>query len=303
MTVPPTPTPKLDFDAIAAALSPLAHKQVFFIGGAPKSGTTWLQLLLDAHPDISCGGEGHYADKLLQFLQRGCRDYNNFVHTKNRSIFDGIYAQPTIDSRDLLYLSANAVLLMLARQQKGRDVAIIGDKTPDNVLMFPALAALFPKAKFIHIIRDGRDCAISAWFHNKRINAPQFTEKFPTIGPFLRYFAGVWVDAMQKGENFATATPENCLSVRYEDLIAEPIATLDRVIGFLGGARDPSLLEACHSEAGFEKLSGGRPRGREDRNSFFRQGMSGNWRSHFDALSELEFRTMAEPWLSRLGYL
>ena len=162
---------------------------------------------------------------------------------------------------------------------------------------------MFPRAKFIHIIRDGRDCATSAWFHNRRVNAPEFAGKFPTIGPFLAYFAGVWADAMKKGANFAAAAPDRCLAVRYEDLIAEPIATLGQAIGFLGGAHDPSLLEACHREAGFEKLSGGRPRGLEDRNSFFRLGIPGNWRTHFDAISELEFRTLAEPWLSRLRYL
>ena len=302
MSVPPKPTADLDYDAVAARLASLAGKQIFFIGGAPKSGTTWLQLLLDAHPEISCGGEGHYADKLVGFLQRACRDYNAFIQTKNRGIFDGIYAQPTLDVQDLLFLSANAVLLMLSRQQNGRDAAIIGDKTPDNVLMFPTLAAIFPRAKFIHIIRDGRDCAISAWFHNKRINSPQFAEKFPSMAPFLAYFAGVWVDAMKTGHSFAAAVPDRCLAVRYEDLCAQPVATLARITGFLGASCDETLLEACHRAAGFETLTGGRAPGQEDRDSFFRQGMSGNWRRHFDTMTELEFRTRAEPWLSRLRY-
>ena len=47
-----------------AALAALTGKQMFFIGASPRTGTTWLQLLLDAHPDISCRGEGHFFDSL-----------------------------------------------------------------------------------------------------------------------------------------------------------------------------------------------------------------------------------------------
>ena len=46
-----------DFDALHQAIALIRRKQVFFIGGAAKSGTTWLQLLLNAHPEISCSGE------------------------------------------------------------------------------------------------------------------------------------------------------------------------------------------------------------------------------------------------------
>src|ERR1700722_16518864 len=50
----------LDYEALSAEIAALRRKQLFFIGGAAKSGTTWLQLLLDRHPAISCNGEGHF---------------------------------------------------------------------------------------------------------------------------------------------------------------------------------------------------------------------------------------------------
>ena len=43
-----------------SAIAELAKRQLFFVGGAPRSGTTWMQHMLDAHPDISCRGEGHF---------------------------------------------------------------------------------------------------------------------------------------------------------------------------------------------------------------------------------------------------
>ena len=48
----------MDLIGNTRALADLAGKQLFFVGGAPRSGTTWLQQLLNAHPDCSCRGEG-----------------------------------------------------------------------------------------------------------------------------------------------------------------------------------------------------------------------------------------------------
>ena len=50
----------------------LAERQLFFIGGAPRSGTTWLQLLLDCHPEVSCRGEGLFWKELAEPLVAEC---------------------------------------------------------------------------------------------------------------------------------------------------------------------------------------------------------------------------------------
>ncbi|MFP6691035.1 MAG: sulfotransferase, partial [Alphaproteobacteria bacterium] len=49
-------------------------KPLFFICGAIKSGTTWLQLMLDAHPDIACRGEGHLPNMLCRAWERRCKN-------------------------------------------------------------------------------------------------------------------------------------------------------------------------------------------------------------------------------------
>ena len=59
-----------DYDSLHLSISELRSKQIFFIGGAIKSGTTWLQLLLDSHPDVSCDGEGHFPDHFAPLLKR-----------------------------------------------------------------------------------------------------------------------------------------------------------------------------------------------------------------------------------------
>jgi len=70
-----------------ARLSGALERQIFFVGGAPKSGTTWLQVLLDCHPQISCSGEGHFVGHLLPRLKSALESHNRFTIGKSESVF------------------------------------------------------------------------------------------------------------------------------------------------------------------------------------------------------------------------
>ena len=59
-----------DYRRQHAQILEILEKRIFFVGGAMKSGTTWLQLSLDAHPHLSCGGEGHFTNQLAPRLDR-----------------------------------------------------------------------------------------------------------------------------------------------------------------------------------------------------------------------------------------
>jgi hypothetical protein len=59
---------------------------------------------------------------------------------------------------------------LLLAQYDHENVKFIGKNTPDNVLYLPILGRLLPKARFIHVIRDGRDSAVSGWFRNVRVS-------------------------------------------------------------------------------------------------------------------------------------
>src|SRR5579862_4624848 len=139
-----TPADRLDFEGLQRAVDDLRRKQVFFVGGAPKSGTTWLQLLLNAHPDISCSGEGHFPNKLLPGLAKTLKQHNNAINTKSQTIFNGLNEQPLFTNRHALYLATAAISLMLCPPGKATQARIVGEKTPDNVRYFELLATLFP---------------------------------------------------------------------------------------------------------------------------------------------------------------
>lgn len=284
-----------------ARMSRLRHMPLFFIGGAMKSGTTWLQMLLDSHPRLGCGGEGHFMDRLSPGLDEALLAYNRYVHGKN-SIFREIGGYGIFSAEDCGYLLSQAILLLMDKTSGKPGALAIGEKTPNNVEYYDLLHRLFPQARFVTIIRDGRDAAVSAWFHNRRTSPDWFSGKFPTLMQYVDYFAYYWGDYVRRGEEFRSAHPDLCHCLRYEDLLARPADTLAALLAFLGVDNGAATVDACLEATSFLRLSQGRERGQEDTASFFRKGVSGDWRNHFDPPMLDLFRSQAHGWLEKMGY-
>jgi len=286
-----------------ARIGALADAQMFFIGGSMKSGTTWVQLLLDAHPDIACKGEAHVPDEIAPLLMSSLDQYNQRVAEKNRTVFGEIEGFPLYNRDDLAYLIGTTLLLAFAKSAPDKSLRAIGEKTPDNVRQFDLLRAIFPAAKFLHVVRDGRDCAVSCWFHNLRTNPDWARSVHPSLSAYATMFAREWAADIASAEQFAAAYPNACLTVRYEDLLANTSSVLRGVLAFLGVPTGAEVAARCVGAAAFERLADGRRRGEENRESFFRYGTQGNWREHLDQATNDAFIATAEPWLARFGYL
>jgi len=197
---PPEKLAALHKTAAAASAKPL-----FFICDTIKSGTTWLQLMLNAHPEIACRGEGHLPNMLLPGLGKALKQYNSQIGFKNESIFNEIEGFPRFGDSHHYALFQTAVGLLLA-QYDGEEIRLIGEKSPDNVLALPLLSRLFPHAKFIHLIRDGRDAAVSGWFHNLRVSKEWVEKEFGNLKAFAEHYAHGWVRVSRPGVNSARKT-------------------------------------------------------------------------------------------------
>jgi hypothetical protein len=290
-----------DFEAIHSAIAQLRAKQIFFVCGAVKSGTTWLQILLDAHPDVSCRGEGHLADRLDPLLTKSLADYNSALGAKNRHIFGQLPQFPLFAEDHRLYLLACAIALLLSKQAKGKSVKAVGEKTPDNIRYLGLLSRLFPQAKFVHIVRDGRDCAVSCWHHNLRLFNQRTRDQFGSIDNFAASFADTWVSEVVAAVRFGEAQPDRYAAIRYEDLIADTENAARGLFAFLGVGRHQDVVAKCCAAASFEQLSG-RVRGEENRDSFFRKGAVGDWRRDLGDATKQTFLNKAEHLLMRFGY-
>jgi hypothetical protein len=293
-----------DFRRMTEEILRVRDFDIFFVGGSVKSGTTWLQVLLDRHPRIRCNGEAHFFDELASRVGSSCVSYNNYIDHLNRTVFPELPGSSTLREDDFLYLVGVAASLLLAQQTEERPgVTAVGEKTPLNVHHLSLADLLFPGCKMVHMVRDGRDCAVSAWFHNLRVS-PNWKDGPPLpFAEFAGNFARGWVADLASADFFVRQFPDRSYVVRYEDLLADAPAALGRLCRFLAVDDDPEVMRACCEQASFRALSGGRDNGEERTDSFFRKGTAGDWRRHFDAEADAAFRREAEHWLRDLGYL
>src|SRR5579859_3451881 len=258
-----------DFVAIHDEVAALLAKQIFFVGGVEKSGTSWFQQLLDRHPEISCDGESHFPDVLYPALKNAVEEYNRQILAPERNPLRNELDQPHpgLDSPTLDYLYATAILCSLRKQIIDDHVRAVGERTPKNAHVFDRIARLFRSARFIHIVRDPRDVGVSCWFHARRAQPAEMRPHMTPVTYFAREYAGIWNEVVGRGIRFGASHPTQYCELRYEDLLAEPILTFARICRFLGVDDSEPTVRRCLEEASFEKLSRGRSRGQQNTES------------------------------------
>jgi hypothetical protein len=163
-----------------------------------------------------------------------------------------------------------------------------GDKTPIYVLWIPVLARLFPSARFVHVIRDGRDVALSY------VSVPW--------GPNDVWDCAVkWRRDVGAGRLHGPALgSERYLEVRYEELVREPRPTLERICGFGSLDFDERMLEY---------RDGARSVGSRESQAVYHEsatkpptpGMR-DWRTQMPEHDVLAFEAVAGGLLAELGY-
>jgi len=268
--------------------------KLFFVLGAPKSGTTWLQHILNAHPNVSCRGEGmfhKYADLLVQI-----RETHN-QQLAQREKLHGVGFPPMSRHEVSAMVRVFIEMRMRAHPSPKPDLQWIGEKDPDHAHWSRGLMPLFRTSSYIHIIRDPRDRAVSLHFHMRhRLHEG-------TGYPFQEHVlhdAQTWAKTISSVRANAREFGVRYHELRYEDLLDRPNETTTAVFNFLGV--DTTPVQACIEAASFEKLSGGRKPGQEDLASFYRKGVQGDWRNHMDAEQERAFIAATGGLMADLGY-
>lgn len=267
----------MDWRQRQTEIEQLAERQLFFIGGAPRSGTTWLQQLLDGHPDISCKGEGLFDKLLATPIDTLMAQRRQALETKNTTLFAHTGGYPLPPQGDADFLIRTAILLALHRQAEGEVHHAIGEKTPENVFFFPRLKQFFPGAKFIGIARDPRDVLTSAWhfFHRPAADEDEIAAKIGFIHMALPSLESGARQMLTLAERY----PDDVRIVTYENLLQAPDPVMTDLFAFLGAANHASVMHDCIAAASFATQTGGRPAGVEQNGSFLRKGVTGGWTS------------------------
>lgn len=205
----------------------------FFIIGSGRCGSTLLRVILERNDQVVIVPE------ISTALPKACELHLNSTGKTSNSLFEDFYnlytKQKSWDSMNLSReqivdrfnfrtstpYSEFLVSLYLAYQyQKKPDAKLIGDKNPYLTFYLPVVVTTFPKAKFIHLVRDGRDVAFS-WSRNE------------TLGVNLIDAAKRWNMALRQVERFKFLMRNRFLEIKYEDLILNSESTLRRICEFL----------------------------------------------------------------------
>jgi hypothetical protein len=267
----------MSWDEISRRLSAVADRQLFFIGGAPRSGTTWLQQILDSHPNASCKGEGLFAKDLYPPLEAAMAQRRRALQTKNQGLFQHTGGYPLPTPEDTEFLAATAMLLAFSQQAGDKDCQAFGEKTPENVFFFERFRALFPRAKFIGMARDPRDVLTSAWYFFRK-PGPGDDDREAKLA-FIRSAIPSLAEGARTMLALGERHPGACRMVTYEGLRADPEPAVAGLFRFLGLSDNVETVRACLAETAFAAATGGRPAGVAENGAFLRKGVVGDWRS------------------------
>ena len=162
-----------------------------------------------------------------------------------------------------------------------------GDKTPAYIGHIDRVAAIWPEARFLVLVRDGRDVALSLL-------------KVPFGANNVWAAARSWAGAIRHGRDAARRYPDRVLTVRYEDLVTLPAEEVPRICGFLGLEYDPDMLAIDRTD---------RTKVVEDQAGWFTNvwgGITtdavGKWRRELTPHQQQVFESVAGAELRELGY-
>lgn len=208
-----------------------------FVAGMPRSGTTLLSTMLDAHPDISIAPETHFftkspapmanasatvRDQTMTFLRQepGVQDMD-FSPTEWKEI--RTLAGPEARPVDLF-----AALVRTYAARSG--ASVWGEKTPDHLAHVPDMAEAFPSAAFVVITRDPRDVYLSqqsmAWNRDTIVET-----------------AWTWRRYAMATERYRSQYAGRFIDVRYEDVLRDPMSNLTKICDLLDLPFDPAMLD------------------------------------------------------------
>jgi hypothetical protein len=283
----------------------------FFIFGHARSGTTLLMRLVRLHPEVYCSYQAHFFSRrpLLKSLVN-TREAEEWLSRKSNRWNRG---------RDLSPVVLRAVSDFIMERDAAREnKRIVGDKSPLSTIHGQAvreLHSIYPDAKLIYIVRDGRDVLVSERFRNfveesrfltgedKRIleELRKDPDAFATgtrslfSAAFIRRMAGGWVTDLSEVDGEGRRLFPDCyFALRYEDLLRNPLDELSKIWDFLGaGPASAALEEAVRAEMRSNPDEEWQSRRNSDIASLLAKGHAGNWHTLFNASDKAMFKDVA----------
>jgi hypothetical protein len=281
-----------------------------FIVGVNRSGTTLLRLMLDSHPQLTVPPETHFVPEWIRLARRENTTRKRLLRAATSHQRWGDFG---LDENEMLerlqeikpLRPAPAIRVFYDMYAEKEGKPRWGDKTPRYMRAMPRIERALPEARFIHLIRDGRDVALSQAERALEADATSITE-----------VAGRWKRRIETARKHS-AELDSYLEVRYEDLVGDPERTLREICSFIDLPYDAAMLR-YHEHAADRLTEMDRDLGTGE-NGPVRTGNErmaghamtskppstdrcGRWREEMSAADQLEFERVAGDLLTDLGY-
>jgi hypothetical protein len=295
-------------------------REKFFIFGHARSGTTLLMRLARLHPEVHCNYQAHFFTRwpLLKSLV-DTPEAEEWLARKSNRWNQGGDLSP-------LVLRASADFIM-ERDAVREGKMIVGDKSPSSTIHGQAVRdmhTVYPDAKLVYIVRDGRDVLISERFRNfveeskflsaedKRIIEDLRKDQTPFMNgmcsifteTFIRRVAKGWVANLQETEDEGRRLfGEHYFGMRYEDLLSTPFDEMSKLWKFLGVKKvSKGLAREIQTEMASNPDEEWQAQRNGDISSFLPKGQAGNWTRLFTARDKTIFKETAGGMLIKWRY-
>ncbi len=281
----------------------MANPYVFIVG-CPRSGTTLLRRMVDAHPQIAIMPESHWIPRIFEgrigLAPEGLVTPELIPHLLEHPRFD--YLQ--LDEEELYGLLetqqpssyADFVGRIFDLYGLGKAKTLVGDKTPGYVRWINTIHALWPRARFVHLIRDGRDVCLSMakWKTAHQKKPGIFTTwKDDSVSTTAFWWELNVRSGRQVGHSLG---PKLYYELRYESLVANPEEECAALCTFLGLPYDDAMLRfhegRTKTDPGLDAKHAWLP---------ITPGLR-NWRSQMPTEDVERFEAAAGQLLDELGY-
>ena len=230
----------------------ISYNPPIFIIGNPRSGTSMFRLMLTSHQNLAIAPESgfmlwwknKYSDWSVEDNTDRLDEFISDLFTSRRfeywELKESEVKSFIKEQQPMKYSELISLVYMLWAKKIDKEDAVWGDKNNYYLNHIPELNELYPDAKFIHIIRDGRDVATSymklSEIKNKVHLAPNLPDEIAVIAKEWTSNISTILASLSRIEN------EKYTEIRYEDLISNPELELKRICQFLNLVYDESML-------------------------------------------------------------
>jgi hypothetical protein len=261
-------------------LAYLAEPPVFIVG-CVRSGTTWVADIFDAHPAVAVVYESFVLT----------RDAGLAIFTERKHWEGEVGVGRLMDRPEFIREIRDTTARWLGKALKPGDRYLV-EKTPSHLYAINFIADVFPEARFVYVVRDGRDVALSIHAAS-RTWAPQWKR---TVGKSIASAARAWSDAAVKARAAAARLDRRWFELRYESLLSEPLACCSALFDFCRIDYDDAMLRRVVKATDFQEVHG------DKKAAFYRRGEAGEWRQRLNMWDSLVFEWAAGQTLRDTGY-